>query len=274
MTLPLEGKVAFITGSSRGIGKGIALCLAEDGADIVVCARSDSASANPLGSIEKTAREIEALGRRALAVKLDVTSDDEVKSALAAALKAFGRIDIVVNNAGITGMPGTEYWGGTPDALDSYYRINLRAPFVITQLATPIMEKSGGGSIFNISSGSANTPPPPQPDWKPAPGRVYVGYGITKAGLNRWVAGVAGDLKMHNIAIISIDPGLTVVERNMVNPRPGVDYSQANTPETSGRAIAFLARDAMAYTGRVLESRKVVAEHNLTMTGMRPTLET
>src|SRR3954469_8536686 len=159
MALPLEGKVALITGSSRGIGKGIALCLAEEGADIVVCARRDSAAANPLGSIERTAREIEALGRRALAVKLDVTNDDEVRSAIDTALKTFGHIDIVVNNAGITGMPGVEFWGGTPDALDKYYATNLRAPFVITQLIGPIMEKHGGGAIFNISSGAASPPP-------------------------------------------------------------------------------------------------------------------
>jgi citronellol/citronellal dehydrogenase len=249
------------------------MCLAEDGADIVVCARSDSAAANLLGSIERTAREIEALGRRALAVKLDVTNDDEVKSAIDTALKTFGRIDILVNNAGITGMPGAEFWGGTPDALDAYYRTNLRAPFVITQLVGPIMEKLGGGAVFNISSGGALSPAPPQPGWTPSPGRVYVGYGITKAGMNRWVAGVAGDLMMRNIAIIAIDPGLTVVERNMVNPRPGADYSKANTPETTGRAIAFLARDAMAYTGRVLESSAVVAEHSLPMTGVRPRLD-
>jgi NAD(P)-dependent dehydrogenase (short-subunit alcohol dehydrogenase family) len=274
MTLPLEGKVALITGGSRGIGKGIALCLAEDGADIVVCARSDSAAANPLGSIENTAGEIEALGRRALAVKLDVTNDDEVKSALDAALSVFHHIDIVVNNAGITGMPGVEFWCGTPEALDEYYRTNLRAPFMIAQLVGPIMEKQGGGAIFNITSGGAISPPPPQPGWTPSPGRVYVGYGITKAGMNRWVAGVAGDLSLRNIAIIAIDPGLTVVERNIVNPRPSVDYSRANTPETTGRAIAFLARDAMAYTGRVLESSKVVAEHNLVMTGMMPKVAT
>jgi citronellol/citronellal dehydrogenase len=273
MALPLEGKVALITGSSRGIGKGIGLCLAEDGVDIVVCARSDTSAANPLGTIEKTAREIEALGRRALPVKLDVTSDDEVRSAIDAALKAFGRIDILVNNAGITGMPGVEYWGGTPEALDAYYRTNLRAPFTMTQLVGPIMEKQGGGAIFNISSGGAGSPPPPGPGWKPSPGRVYVGYGITKAGMNRWVAGVAGELLLHNVAIIAIDPGLTVVERNMVNPRPSVDYSQANTPETTGRAIAFLARDPMPYTGQVLESSTVVAEHGLAMTGMRPSLD-
>jgi 3-oxoacyl-[acyl-carrier protein] reductase len=273
MVLPLEGKVALVTGSSRGIGKGIALCLAEDGCDVVVGARSDASAANPLGSIEKTASEIEALGRRALALKLDVTRDDEVKDAIDAALRAFGHIDIVVNNAAKMGVEGGDFWGGSIETMDSYYQTNLRAPFMITQLVGPIMEKQGGGAIFNITSAGANSPAPPQPGWTPSPGRTFVGYGITKAAMNRWVAGVAGELSMRNIAIIAIDPGLTVVERNIANPRVSVDYSRANTPETSGRAIAFLARDAMAYTGRVFESSKVVAEYSLPMSGMMPRIE-
>jgi len=273
MALPLEGKVALVTGSSRGIGKGIALCLAQEGCDVVVCARSDSTTANPLGSIEKTAREIEALGRRALAVKLDVTRDGEVRDVIDAALAAFGHIDIVVNNAAKMGVEGGDFWGGSVETMDSYYQTNLRAPFMITQLIGPIMEKQGGGAIFNITSGGANLPAPPKPGWTPSPGRTFVGYGITKAAMNRWVAGVAGELSMRNIAIIAIDPGLTVVERNIANPRASVDYSRANTPETSGRAIAFLARDAMAYTGRVLESSMVVAEQGLELTGMMPSIE-
>src|SRR5687768_7962642 len=139
MALPLEGKVALVTGSSRGIGKGIALCLAEDGCDVVVCARSDASAANPLGSIEKTAREIEALGRRALALKLDVTRDDEVMEGIEAALRTFGRIDIVVNNAARMGIDGGDFWGGSVATMDSYYKTNLRAPFMITQLVGPIM---------------------------------------------------------------------------------------------------------------------------------------
>jgi NAD(P)-dependent dehydrogenase (short-subunit alcohol dehydrogenase family) len=135
------------------------------------------------------------------------------------------------------------------------------------------MERQGGGAIFNITSGGANLPSPPRPGWTPSPGRTFVGYGITKAAMNRWVAGVAGELSLRNIAIIAIDPGLTVVERNMASPRASVDYSQANTPETTGRAIAFLARDAMAYTGRVLQSSEVVATNNLALSGMMPTLE-
>jgi NAD(P)-dependent dehydrogenase (short-subunit alcohol dehydrogenase family) len=273
MALALAGKVALVTGSSRGIGKGIALCLAEDGCDVVVCARSDAAAANPLGSIEKTAREIEALGRRAVAVKLDVTHDAEVQAAIDVAMNTFGRIDIVVNNAAKMGIEGGDFWGGSVATMDAYYQANLRAPFHITQLVGPIMERQGGGAIFNITSGGANPPAPPKPGWTPSPGRTFVGYGITKAAMNRWVAGVAGELSLRNIAIVAIDPGLTVVERNMASPRASVDYSQANTPETTGRAIAFLARDAMTYTGRVLQSSEVVATNNLALSGMMPTLE-
>jgi NAD(P)-dependent dehydrogenase (short-subunit alcohol dehydrogenase family) len=238
----------------------------------VVCARSDAAAANPLGSIERTAGEIRALGRRALAVRLDVTDDDDVRNMADAVLREFGRIDILVNNAGRLGSGGGDFWDGSPAMLDDYYRINLRAPFFLTQLIAPHMAATGGGAVFNISSAGAHSPEPPTPGWTPSPGRIFVGYGITKAGLNRWVAGVAGELMLHNVAIMAIDPGLTVVERNLANPRPGVDYAAANTPETTGRAIAFLCRDAMAYTGRVLVSREVVDEHKLTLTGRRPSV--
>ena len=97
-----------------------------------------------------------------------------------------------------------------------------------------------------------------------------MGYGITKAALNRWVAGVAGELRLRNIAIVAVDPGRTVVERNIVNPIAGVDYTTANSPEVTGRAVAFICRDAMAYTGRVVESKALVDEHGLTMTGIVP----
>jgi dehydrogenase/reductase SDR family protein 1 len=272
MALPLKGKVAIVTGSSRGIGKGIALCLAEDGADIVVCARSDARAANPLGSIDKTAAEIKALGRRVLPIKLDVTDDGEVRTMLNTVVREFGRIDIVVNNAARMGVSGGDYWGGSVETVDDFYRTNLRAPFFITQLVGPVMEAQGGGAIINISSAGANSPPPPMPGWSLSPSRTFVGYGITKAAMNRWVAGVAGELFLRNIAIVAVDPGLTIVERNIANPRPSTDYSSAETPETTGRAIAFICRDPMAYTGRVVVSRQIVDENKLQLAGIMPTL--
>ncbi len=272
MALPLEGKVAIVTGSSRGIGKGIALCLAEEGADIVVCARSDAAAGNPLGSIEKTCTEVRALGRRALPVKLDVTDDADVRRMVDATEQAFGHIDILVNNAARMGSGGGDFWTGTPDTLDDYYRTNLRAPYAIAQAVARRMAAHGGGTIINISSGGANLPPPPSPGWIAPAGAIFVGYGMTKAAMNRWVAGVAGELLQHNVAILALDPGLTVTERNIAAPRPGADYSTAETPETTGRAVAFLCRNGLAYTGQVLVSRDVVDQNGLVLTGRMPTL--
>ena len=270
MAGPLTGKVAMVTGGSRGIGRGIALCLADEGAMVVVCARSDDSAGSPYGSIEQTAQEARDLGGEAVAMKLDVTDDDEVRSVVEAIQRDFGHLDIVVNNAARMGQGGGDFWGSSPENLDNYYRTNVRAPYFITTLVGPHMEALGGGAIINVTSGGANLPPPPGPDWQLSPGRTYVGYGITKAALNRWVAGVAGELRLRNIAIVAVDPGRTQVERNIVNPIAGVNYATANSPEVTGRAVAYICRDAMAYTGRVVESKPLVDEHGLTMTGIVP----
>jgi citronellol/citronellal dehydrogenase len=106
MPLPLEGKVALVTGSSRGIGKSIALHLARDGADIVVTGRDSQDSTELQYSVAGTVSEIEALGRQALAVRLDVTDDAQVKDAVQQALVRFAHIDILVNNAAwVAGRP-------------------------------------------------------------------------------------------------------------------------------------------------------------------------
>ena len=270
MSGSLTGKVAMVTGGSRGIGRGISLCLADEGATVVVCARSDDAAGSPYGSIEQTAQEARDLGGEAVAMKLDVTDDDEVRSVVDAIIRDHGHLDIVVNNAARMGQGGGDFWGSAPENLDAYYRTNVRAPYFITTLVGPHMEELGGGAIVNVTSAGANLPPPPGPDWRLSEGRTYVGYGITKAALNRWVAGVAGELRLRNIAIVAVDPGRTVVERNIVNPIAGVDYTTANSPEVTGRAVAFICRDAMAYTGRVIESKALVDEHNLAMTGIVP----
>ena len=267
MPAPLEGKVAVVTGSSRGIGKAIALQLAADGADIAVCARSDNASTNPLGTIERTAAEIAGKGRRALPLKLDVTSDADIHAMTDVVLREFGRVDILVNNAALMGSVAPDFWKGSPDALDAFYRTNLRAPYFISQQLAPHMVAVGGGVIINITSGGAGMPAPPTQGRDPGPGTVHIGYGITKAALNRWSAGMAAEMMSRNIAIVCVDPGLTVVERNLANPRPGVDYSNAERPETTARAVAFICAQPMAFTGRVIVARSLAEEHGFVFTG-------
>jgi NAD(P)-dependent dehydrogenase (short-subunit alcohol dehydrogenase family) len=134
--------------------------LAEDGADVAICARSDDKDPNPLGTIERTAAEVVAKGRRALPVKLDVMNDGDIEAMVQRVLRELGRIDIV-NNAALMGSVAPDFWGGTPAALDAYYRTNLRAPYLLAQLVAPRMAENGGGVIVNITSGGANLPSPP-----------------------------------------------------------------------------------------------------------------
>jgi NAD(P)-dependent dehydrogenase (short-subunit alcohol dehydrogenase family) len=261
----LDGKTAIVTGSSRGIGKAIALELAREGADIVVCARTDKQEGEIPGTIGETKAAVEALGRRAIAIKADVTEDADLKRVVDETLAAFGKIDILVNNAGLTG--GQPFLNGTPDVFDLYMRVNLRGPFVLSQLVAPHMVEAGGGVIVNISSGGGAMPAPPTPE---TAGRRSGGgggpvYGMTKAALDRFSAGIASDLYKSNIAVITIYPGFTITERNALvgTSDPNRDMSRAEKPETTAKAVAFLLRDPMANTGRGFTSKDVVEQNGL-----------
>lgn len=264
MLVPLEGTAAIVTGSSRGIGKAIALELAKDGAAVVVCARTERSTDDSPGSIGETAEQIRAAGGKALAVKLDVTIDAEIEAMIDKTMAELGHIDILVNNAGALGG-GSAFLGGDPALLDHFYRTNLRAPYVLSQIVGVKMAERGGGVVFNISSGLARIPDPPTAQGGAGalghggPGTVY---GVTKAALDRFAAGVAPELREKNIAIINIYPGMTLTER-MARMMPGVDTSWMERPETTAKAVAFLCRDPMRYTGRILTARAVVDQNNL-----------
>ncbi len=279
MALSLEGKVAVVTGSSRGIGKVIALQLGADGARVVVCARTEQSTEENPGSIGETAEAILARGGTAMPVKLDVTSDAEIHAMVGQTLAAFGRIDILVNNAGVLGGGGA-FLGGDPAILEHFYRTNVRAPYVLSQVIGEKMAERGGGVIFNISSGLARMPGATTGH---SGGQALAGgghgqmggggqgrmggagntvYGLTKAALDRFTAGVAPELREKNIAIISIYPGMTMTER-FARMMPGIDASRLERPETTAKAVAFLSRDPMPYTGQVVVAREIVDKNNL-----------
>ncbi len=262
MALPLEGKVALITGSSRGIGKATALELARDGADIVVCARSLASTEDMPGSIIETGHAVKALGRRALAVKVDVFEDEDLFNAVEETMRAFGRIDILVNNAAfVASSPILE--SDVAD-LDKSYRANVRAPFKLIQLVAPVMIAKGGGVIVNISSGAARNPPPPaeapanRPRFQRGPE-----YGVSKAALDRLSTGIAEELGAQNVSVISLWPGFTLTERLQRRELPGIDKSTAESMDVTAKAVAFLCRDPMQHNGRVLVSREVVDQNGL-----------
>ena len=149
----LNGKVALVTGSANGMGRGIARRFAEEGCDLIINDLS-------LDDAERVAGEIRSLGRRAIAVKADITNSDEVENMTQAAVKEFGKIDILVNNAG--GVPGTAGRGNsdniTSEEWDRVVDLNLTGPFLVTMSVLPVMKRNNYGKIIFISSMGAVSP--------------------------------------------------------------------------------------------------------------------
>ena len=206
----LENKVAIVTGAGRGIGKGIALTLAEAGVDITVAARTRE-------QIEQTAEEIGKLGRRALVVPADVTKKDQVANVVEQTVSHLGRIDILVNNAGIITLkpisfvPGMKLEGwqvadswDTPLTEEEWHQVldtNLTSAFLFAQAVGPHMLKQRQGKIINISSNSADLAPP-----------YFSAYCASKAGLSMFTRCLATEWAPYNICVNAIGPGTVLTE--------------------------------------------------------------
>ena len=184
----LTGKVSIVTGGNGGIGKGIAIGLAEHGSDIVIAARNQ-------GKTENVVKEILSMGRRCIAVQCDVLERRDIVKTVDTAVNELGKLNILVNNAGF-GQGGertediaSETWHKTIDT-------NLTAPFVFSQIAYPALVKSGGGKIINIGSGYSH---------KAAAGKAA--YAASKAGLWNMTKSMALDWGKDNIQVTMISPG-------------------------------------------------------------------
>lgn len=242
--MKLENKVAIVTGASRGIGKAIAIALAREGASVVVAARTEQEGGPLPGTIHKTANEIRALGRRALAIKTDITKEEDVAQLAKKTLLEFGAIDILVNNAGIN-FPGKvldipiKRW-------DLVIAVNLRGTFLCTKAVLPTMVKRRSGNIISLSSVVGT--------------RMIlfdVAYGVAKAAIERFTHGLAEELKEYNIAVNALCPSLTDTE-GFGQWMPGVDRSGWQRPEMWGRYAVFLAnQDASSLTGKVLSAEEL-----------------
>ncbi len=210
---PLFGSVAVVTGASRGIGRAICIALARAGADIVVASRSTDAAPSKLpGTIESVAREIEALGRRAVAVQVDVSDDGSVDELARAAIAEFGSVDVLVNNAAyLFRAPLRE----TPiGRWDRVLNVNLRGPLVCTRAFLPAMIGRGRGRIVNISSSAADMVLP-----------GIVSYSVSKAGLEALTRGLAAELERSGVAVNALQVDRAVATEGAIAMSPGEDYS-------------------------------------------------
>ena len=255
-SLALPDKVAIVTGGGTGIGRSIALEFAKAGADVVVASRT-------IATLEKVAAEIRALGRRALAIQTDVSQKTQVDRMVAGTIEAFGRIDILANNAGVGSGIGEDGHGlghrdppwliDIPeDYWDPIIAINLKGVYLCCAAAGRIMVEQRRGSIVNISSraGAAGAARP---------------YSAAKAGVNRLTGGLARELGPYSVRVNASAPAYTRTDLGVVQ-RPS-EVAAYDAPETLARyplgriaepidiacAALFLASDAAnGITGQIL----------------------
>ncbi len=239
--MKLKDHVTVVTGSSRGIGKAIALGYAQEGAKVVVTARTEASDQSKLpGTIHHTAEEIKAAGGDCLAIRCDLSNEDDVDQLVDRVVEHYGRLDVIVNNAAIilhTPVVDTKikHWR-------LMVKINLESPVILCQKAIPHMIEQGGGSIINISSESAT-------DYE---GGTHL-YGAADAAIDRFSRGLAHELKEHNIAVNSLDPGRVKTEGALYTFPPDTDWTGWKEPAEVAPSVIYLADPTnRSYTGHVV----------------------
>jgi NAD(P)-dependent dehydrogenase (short-subunit alcohol dehydrogenase family) len=254
----LSGKVAVVTGGGSGIGRGIVLCMAREGADIAI---PDLDEANARG----VAKEVQALGRGAVAMRCDVTREADVLASLDRTRAELGRIDVLVNNAGIASPPGMPFTGNTEEDWDQAFAVNVKSVFLTCKAIAPYFIGRKAGRIINIASiagplASVTMPP----------------YSVAKGGVITFTRVLARELAPHEITVNAVCPGLLwtgfwqglaqsiaetnpacrgMTARQVFEKRVAdvVPLKCEQTPEDIGWAAVFLASDeARCITGQAL----------------------
>ena len=248
-TEELRGKVAIVTGGSRGIGRAMSLAFAAAGAQVVVASRTqyEAPSDSPFykygsGNIHDTARQIAEAGGEALAIPCDVSKSDELANLADRTVKHFGRIDVAVSNAGVDcESPVMDL---DEDLLDRCLTVNIRGPILFCKYVLPHMiQQKGGVSIFCITSGAS---------MGYREGRV--GYSMSKAALDRAYLSIAQEVRGHDIAVNVLSPGRVDTWMNRRGDWPGTAHIPMEQPDSINQAAVWLAtQKASTFTGHRVE---------------------
>ena len=252
ITLPnLEGRVAIVTGSSRGIGKELALALAKAGADIVVAAKTTEPDPRLPGTIYQTRDEVEALGRKSLAVKVNLREEAEIANMVQQTMDTFGRIDILINNAGAL------WWRNVTDTpvkkFDLVMDVNARAAYATTYHCLPHMLGAGYGHIINMS---------PPVDFGMLPGKVA--YSISKFGMTIIAQGVAAEHRGKNIAANSLWPATMVESQAAINFGLGTPKNWRKPSIITDAVLAILSHEPNEMTGNALLDETILEKVGVT----------
>jgi meso-butanediol dehydrogenase/(S,S)-butanediol dehydrogenase/diacetyl reductase len=248
----LSGKVAVVTGGGSGIGRGIVLAMAREGADIAI------PDIQPMNA-EKVAEEVKALGRKCVAMRVDVTSSADVKSMVDRTREALGKIDILVNNAGMAAPPGMPFMNNTEEDWDRTFTINTKSVFLTCKAIAPYFIERKAGRIINIASIAGPLAAPTMPP-----------YSVAKGGVITFTRVVAKELAAHGITVNAICPGVLwtdfwqklaahiantnpafagMTPRQVFDKRIGdiIPMKIEQQPEDIGWAAVFLASDQARY---------------------------
>jgi citronellol/citronellal dehydrogenase len=250
----LAGKVAIVTGASRGVGAATAIALAEAGVAVACAARATDAAPLPLpGTIDETVRRATDAGGDALAVPTNLAREAEVEAMVAATVAHYGRLDLLVNNAAIT-FPGDVDL--EMKRYDLIMAVNLRAPLVAARTAAPHMRRVGGGAIVNVSSLAAL-------NYFPS----LMAYGMSKLALEHLTVSLAAQFASDHIDVNTFRIDVPVASEGFVANAPGVDHSDWEPTEVAAEGIVWMLRQPSGWTGHNLGMAALRAEHGIMATG-------
>jgi citronellol/citronellal dehydrogenase len=259
----LEGRVAIVTGASRGIGAATAQLLAIEGARVVCAARTLHEGDHPLeGSLETTVERIRALGGEATPIACNVSEESDCEQLVSATADQYGPCTLLVNNAALT------YYIPVKDFPTSRWlrstAVNFHAPFILSKSVLPGMIEGRRGAIINISSAAAIGPGRgPYPDSKPRGGTLY---GAEKAALERFTQGLAEEVYEYGVTVACVSPSQVVPTPGTVfhNLVTGMDDPRGEPPDYVAQAVLVLASEPLdSVTGRVTYSQTLLREFGL-----------
>lgn len=250
----LAGKVLYISGASRGIGKAIALKAAKDGARIVVAAKTTEPHPKLPGTIFTAAEEIEAAGGKAFPCMVDIRNEEQIQKSIDDVVKQFGGIDIVVNNASAIDLTGTQET--SMKKFDLMHQINTRGTYLVTKLALPYLKESKNNPhVLNIS---------PPLNMNPRWFKDHVAYTMAKYGMSMCVLGMSEEFKQNHIAVNALWPktAITTAAMEMLGGKDA--SSQCRTPEImADAAYILLNRDAKSFTGNFAIDEEILKEEGV-----------